>query len=121
MMNSLNLTLSGKHFICSSILKDSRVATLQGQAGSWYSCKWKNIHGAVGMSGMPLFTGGQATHATSCVSICMSHVMALAPQSVTHHGICPLVCLSSPLTPAGSPHLFKYYKATKPETCQNLT
>ena len=70
------------------------VATLQGQAGSWYLCRRRNIHRAIGMSGMPLFMGGRTTHAASCVSICMSHVMALAPQHVTHHGTCPLVCLS---------------------------
>ena len=34
------------------------VATLQGQAGPRYSLRWINIHGAVGMSGMSLFTGG---------------------------------------------------------------
>ena len=63
------------------------VATLQGQAGPWYSCRWKNIHGAVGMSGMPLFMGGRATHTVSCVSVCMSPVMTLAPQCGTHRGI----------------------------------
>ena len=40
------------------VLQDSSVATLQGQAGSWYLCRQKNIQGAVGMSGMPLFMGG---------------------------------------------------------------
>ena len=39
--------------------------------------------------------------------ICMSHVMALAPQRGTHHGTCPLACLSSSSPPAGSPYLFK--------------
>ena len=55
------------------------VATLQGPTGSWYSCRRKNIHGAVGMSGMPLFVGKQVTHAASCISICMSHVVAPVP------------------------------------------
>ena len=84
------------------------VATVQGHAGSWNLCRRKNIHGAVGMSGMPLFMGGQATHAASCVSICMSHVMALAPECGTHRGTCPLACLPSSLPPAGSPYLFEY-------------
>ena len=43
------------------------------------------------MSGMPLFTGGRATHAASCVSICMSHAVALAPQCGTH---CGTLCVS---------------------------
>ena len=68
----------------------------------------KNIHGAVGMSGMPSFTGGQAMHAANFVSICMSGVMALAPRHGTHCGTCPLESLSSSLPPAGSPDLFKY-------------
>ena len=70
------------------------VATLQGQACPWYSCRQQNIHRAVGMSGMPLFTGGRATRAASCVSICMS-LTALALQHGTHCGSCPLACLSS--------------------------
>ena len=57
--------------------------TIQGQAGSWYLCRWKNIHRPVGLSGMRLFMGGQATHAASCMSPCMSHIMALAPQCVS--------------------------------------
>ena len=69
------------------------VATLQGQAGWWYLCRRKNVHGAIGMSGMPLFTGGQATHTANCVSICMSHVVALVPQHGTHCDTCPLVSL----------------------------
>ena len=69
------------------------------------------------MSGTPLFMGGQATHSASCVSICMSHVRALAPQHGTHHGTCPLACLSSPPPPAGSSYLFKYYRGTKLENC----
>ena len=97
------------------------VATLQGQAGPWYLYRWKNIHGALGMSGMPLFMGGQAMHTASCVSICMSHVMALAPQRGTHHGTCPLACLSSSSPPAGSPYLFKYKRGTKLARCQNIT
>ena len=72
------------HFVQTNIIQGMKViycvATLQGQAGSWYLCRWKNIHGAVGLSGMPLFMGGQAMHAASYLSICMSHVMALAPQ-----------------------------------------
>ena len=96
------------------------VATLQDQAGSWYLCRWENIHGAVGMSGMPLFMGGQATHAASCVSICMSHVVAPAPQHGTHHGTCSLACVSSSLSPAGSPYLFKYYRGTRLARCQKL-
>ena len=51
------------------------VATLQGQAGPWYSHRRNDIHRALGMSGMPLFMGGRATHAASCVSLCMSHVV----------------------------------------------
>ena len=79
------------------------VVTIQGQAGSWYSCTQKNIHRAVGMSGMLLFMGGQATHAANYVSICMSHVTALAPQRGTHHGTCSLVCLSSSSPQQGVP------------------
>ena len=45
------------------------------------------------MSGMPLFMGGQAMHTASCMSICMSHVVAPAPQHGTHCGTCPLVCV----------------------------
>ena len=87
------------------LLRGWCVATLQGQAGPWCSCRWKNTHGAAGMSGMPLFTGGRATHAASCVSICMSHVVAPAHQC----GPCSLACVSSSSSPpAGSPHLFKY-------------
>ena len=41
------------------------VATLQGKAGAWYSCRQNNTHGAIGMSGMPLFMGGRAMHAAS--------------------------------------------------------
>ena len=84
------------------------VATLQGQAGSWYLCTWKNIHRAIAMSVMPLFTRGQATACCKHVSICMSHVMAPAPHCSIHCGTCPLVCLSSSFPPAGSPYLFKY-------------
>ena len=79
------------------VLQDSSVATLQGQAGSWYLCRQKNVHGAVGMSGMPFFTGRRA------MCVCVSHVMAPAPQHGTHHGTCPLACLPSSLPPAGSP------------------
>ena len=43
-------------------------------------------------------------HAASCVSICMSQVVAPAP----HRGTCPHGCLSSSTPPAGSPSLFKY-------------
>ena len=100
---------------------DYCVATLQGQVGSWYSCRQKNIHGALGMSGMPLFMGGWAPHAASCMSICMSHVMPPAPQSGTHHGTCPLAYLSSSSPPEGSPYLFKYWRGTKPARCQNIT
>ena len=78
------------------------VATLQGQACPWYSCRQQNIHRAVGMSGMPLFTGGRATRAASCVSICMS-LTALAPQHGTHCGSCPLACLSSSSPQQGVP------------------
>ena len=76
----------------------------QGLAGSWDSGRGKNIHGAAGMSDMSLFKGGQFTHAASCVSICMSHVVVPAPQRGTH----PLVCLLSSSPPAGSPYLFKH-------------
>ena len=61
---------------------------------------------AVGLSGMPLFTGGQATHAASCVSICMSHVMAPAPQRGSHPVTRSFVCLSSS-PPTGRTYLFK--------------
>ena len=82
------------------------VAILQGRAGSWCSWRWNNIHGAIGMSGVPLFTGGWARHAASCMSICMSHVMALAPQCGTHRGTWLLVCLHVSLV--RSPYLLKY-------------
>ena len=92
------------------------VATLQGQAGPWYLCRRKNIHRAVGMSGMLLFMGGRATHTARCVSICMSHVVAPAPQHGTHCGTCPLVCLSS-----SSPwESHKYQRGTKLARCQNI-
>ena len=84
------------------------VATLQGQAGSWYLCRQKNIHRDIRLSAMSLFMGGRAMHAASCLSIYMSHVLALAPQSGIHHGTCPLACLSSSSPPAGSPYLFNY-------------
>ena len=61
---SLALLKKMKFFLC--------VATVQGLAGSWYSRRWKNTHGAFGMSGMPLFTGGRAMRAASCVFPCMS-------------------------------------------------
>ena len=81
----------------------------QGRAGPQYLRRWNNIHRAVGMSGMRSFMGGRATHGASCVSICVSHVMALAPRCGTHRGMGPLAwCLSSSLPPAWSPYLFKY-------------
>ena len=89
--------------VCVCVCVHECVATLQGQAGSWYSCTWKNIHRAVGTSGMPLFMGGGATHAASCASVCMSHVMALAPQHGTHRGTCPLARLSHHCPQQGVP------------------
>ena len=83
------------------------VATLQGQAGQRYSCRWSNIHGAGGMSAMPLFIGGRPTHAASCVFPCMLHVVALAPQRGTHRGTCPLAGVSHHHPQQGSPYLFK--------------
>ena len=70
------------------------VATKEGQAGLRYSHKQNNIHRAVEMPGTPLFTGGRATHAASCMSIYMSHVVAPAPQHGNHCGTCPLSCVS---------------------------
>ena len=50
---------------------------VQGLTGSQYSDRQNNIHGAVGMSGMLLFTGGRAMHAASCMPPFMSlHVSA---------------------------------------------
>ena len=72
------------------------------------------------MSGRPLFMGGLATHAASCVSISMSHIMALTPQRGTHSGACPLACLSSSLPHAGIPYLSKYWRGTKLARCQKL-
>ena len=69
------------------------VATLQGWAGPWYSHRQNNIHGAVGLSGMPLFMGGRARHA-ACLSACptswpllcsVAPTMAPAPLCVSHH------------------------------------
>ena len=74
--------------------------------GSRYSCRRNNIHGAAGPSGTPVFTGGRATRAAGCVSVCTSHVMAPAPQCGIHRDPCPLVCLLSSSPPAGSPSLF---------------
>ena len=34
------------------------VVTVKVWEGSWYSCRWKNFHRAIGMSGIPLFMGG---------------------------------------------------------------
>ena len=69
-----------------------------------------------------IFIHGWATmHAASCVSVCVSHVGAPAPQRGTHSDTCPLACLSSSPPPAGSPYLLKYQRGTKPENCQNLT
>ena len=65
--------------------------------------QWKKMHGAVGMLDMPLFTGGQATHAASCMSSCMSL-----------HGALHILYVNCPLAwhllwhPAGSPYLLKY-------------
>ena len=67
------------------------VVTIQGLTGSWYSGRWKNIHGAIGISDMPLFMGGLATHSASCVSLCMS-------LCGTRHGPCSLAW-----HPAGRP------------------
>ena len=59
------MRLTPRHIIIKMLkIKDKEmwgcggVAPLQGQAGPWYLCRQKNIHGAVGMSGMPLFMGG---------------------------------------------------------------
>ena len=101
----IRILVSPNHPIFSLI---SCVATLQSWTSSWYLCRWTNIHRAVGMSGMPLFMGGRTTHPASCVSLWMSHVVALAPQCFAHHGTCPLACLPSSLPLAGSPYLFKY-------------
>ena len=48
----------------------------------------------------------QAACLSAC--LCMSQVMALAPQHGTHGGTCPTSCLSSSSPPAGSPYLLKY-------------
>ena len=68
---ALYIFTTHSHSLSPLNLERACVATLQGQAGSWYSCRRKNIHRTVGMSGMPLFTGGQATQAASCVSACL--------------------------------------------------
>ena len=47
--------------------------TIQGLTGPWYSGRWKNIHGAVGMLDMPLFKGGEShTHCKLCVPLHIS-------------------------------------------------
>ena len=65
------------------------VVTVHGRASSWYSCRWKNIHRAIGMSGMPFFKGGeprmlQAACPPAC--LCVAHIVALAPQHGTQQG-----------------------------------
>ena len=65
----------------------------------------KSTHSAVGMSGMPPFMGGQAAHAASCVSTCMSHVVAPASQRAPIVAPVPL-CVSHHWPPAGSSYLF---------------
>ena len=48
-----------------------------------------SIHGALGMSDVPLCKGGRATHAASRVCPCMSlcaHIVARAPQRGTPRG-----------------------------------
>ena len=80
----------------------------------------ENIHRAVGMSGTPLFTGGGAMYAASCVSICMSHVMALAPQSVTHYGTCPLACVSHHCPQQGVPNCLRARGEQRRKTARTL-
>ena len=77
-----------------NILHTYCVATIQGQASSWYSCRWKNIHRAVGMPGTPLFTGGWARHAANCMSPCMSHMWPLLPSVASIVATVPL-CVTS--------------------------
>ena len=74
----------------------SCVATVQVLTGSRYSGRRKNIHGAVGMSDMPLFTGGWATDAVGPMFPCMSLC-----------GTCRGPC-SPAWHPAGSPYWLKY-------------
>ena len=88
------------------------VVTVQGLTGSQYSGRWKNIHKAVGMSDMALFTGGWPTHAASCMSLCMSLCGIL-------HVACCLACHMS-WQPAGSPYLLKYQRQTNLAGCQQI-
>ena len=74
------------------------IATLQGQAGSWYSCRWKNTHGAVGISACHYSQVGEpCTLQAVCLSAClmswtllpsMAPIMAPVPLCVSHHH-CP--------------------------------
>ena len=78
------------------------VGMVQGLTGSWDSGRRNNIHGAIGMSDMPLFTGGRATHAASCVSLCMSHVVVPIGEPVLL-GVSLII-----IAPHHCPYLFKY-------------
>ena len=113
--------------------KTKSLGVRSGEQGGWVCCnqsrssrstlasrRWKKMCRAVGILDMPLFTGGWATRAASCVPICMFHVVAPAPQHGTRRGTCILVCLSLSSPPAGSPNLFKYERRTKLARCQKL-
>ena len=56
------------------------VATLQGLTGSWYSCRRKNIHGAIGMSGIH----GWASHACCKLPVYL-HISWRGPCSPVWH------------------------------------
>lgn len=73
----------------SSVFTAHCVAADQGLTGSRDSGRGKNIHGAAGMSSMPLFAGGdhctlQAEYPPAC--LCVAHIVALAPHCGTQQG-----------------------------------
>ena len=86
------------------------VATLQGQAGPWYSCRWKNIHGAVGcLACLYSRVDKPRMLQTACLSACLMS-WPLLP------GVAPIV---TPV-PLRVSHLFKYWRETTPAKCQEL-
>ena len=70
----------------------------------------KNIHGAVGMSAVPLFMGGWSMHAASCVSPCMTLCLCMSPDP---QGGFPV------WHPAGSPYSLTSWRQTKPAESQH--
>ena len=81
-------------YFCCEIPMPPCVVILEGEAGPWYSSRLNDIHGAIGMSGMPLFMGGWAMHTARCMSTCMS--LHHNPCSLAWHPswhLSPCVCL----------------------------